>query len=96
MEGATGAVVSKAPTKKASSTVVRAPRASASAVTHKHKKAAIAVPVETAPAMTSGIAKPTGDDVAKLAYSYWESRGYHHGSPDEDWLRAERELKIRQ
>jgi len=36
---------------------------------------------------------PTDDQVAELAYSYWESRGGHGGSPWEDWFRAERELK---
>jgi len=30
--------------------------------------------------------------VALLAYSYWEMRGCHGGSPEEDWFRAEREL----
>ena len=35
---------------------------------------------------------PAFDDIARLAYSYWESRGYHGGSPEEDWLRAEQEL----
>ena len=33
------------------------------------------------------------DAVAKLAYSYWETRGYQGGSPEADWLRAERELR---
>jgi len=33
------------------------------------------------------------DDIAQLAYSYWEARGYQGGSPEEDWLRAERELR---
>ena len=27
--------------------------------------------------------------IAKLAYSYWEERGYRHGNADEDWVRAE-------
>ena len=31
--------------------------------------------------------------VALLAYSYWEARGFTGGSPEEDWLRAERELR---
>jgi Protein of unknown function (DUF2934). len=30
--------------------------------------------------------------VARLAYSYWESRGGIGGSPEDDWIRAEREL----
>ena len=30
--------------------------------------------------------------VAALAYSYWVARGCVGGSPEEDWLRAEREL----
>jgi hypothetical protein len=28
-----------------------------------------------------------------LAYSYWEARGYNGGSSEEDWLRAEHELR---
>ena len=36
---------------------------------------------------------PTQDEIAKLAYSYWEARGYTGGSPDEDWIRAEQELR---
>jgi hypothetical protein len=33
------------------------------------------------------------EEVARLAYSYWEARGYQGGSPLEDWLRAENELR---
>ncbi len=35
------------------------------------------------------------DEVARLAYSYWEERGYQDGCPQEDWLRAEAELRQR-
>jgi hypothetical protein len=35
---------------------------------------------------------PSRQQIASLAYSYWESRGYQGGSPEEDWLRAEQEL----
>ena len=46
---------------------------------------------ETAPA--SPPVKPsTREDIARLAYSYWEARGRQGGSALEDWLRAEREL----
>ncbi len=36
---------------------------------------------------------PEREEIAKLAYSYWEARGRRHGSELEDWLRAERELR---
>lgn len=32
------------------------------------------------------------DDVARLAYALWQSRGCPVGSPEEDWFRAEQEL----
>jgi hypothetical protein len=37
----------------------------------------------------------TPQDIARLAHSYWEARGGIGGSPEEDWLRAEQELKAR-
>jgi hypothetical protein len=38
---------------------------------------------------------PSRAEIADLAYSYWEARGYQGGSPAEDWLRAEQELRER-
>jgi len=38
---------------------------------------------------------PKQEEIARLAYSYWEARGGRHGSAVEDWLRAERELRLR-
>jgi hypothetical protein len=38
---------------------------------------------------------PSYQEIAALAYSYWEARGGHGGSPEEDWLRAEQELLAR-
>jgi len=32
------------------------------------------------------------DEIARLAYSYWEARGGSGGSAEDDWYRAEREL----
>ena len=33
--------------------------------------------------------------IARLAYFYWQERGCTTDSPDEDWLRAEAELRNR-
>jgi hypothetical protein len=38
-------------------------------------------------------AAPSQEAIAQLAYSYWEARGCQGGSPEEDWLRAEQELR---
>jgi hypothetical protein len=38
---------------------------------------------------------PRQDEIAALAYSYWEARGYNGGSAEEDWLRAEEEVRKR-
>jgi hypothetical protein len=37
---------------------------------------------------------PTHEEIAALAYRYWESRGRPIGSPEEDWLRAERDVQM--
>lgn len=36
--------------------------------------------------------RPTHEEIARLAYSYWEARGRRDGSSLEDWFRAERVL----
>lgn len=53
--------------------------------------------IESAEAMAADdeMSAPTDDEIAELAYSYWEARGRQHGSPWEDWFRAEQELKKR-
>ncbi len=35
------------------------------------------------------------DEIAALAYEFWIQRGSPVGSPEEDWFRAEEELKSR-
>jgi Protein of unknown function (DUF2934) len=35
---------------------------------------------------------PSHEEISHLAYSYWEEGGRQHGSQQEDWFRAEREL----
>jgi hypothetical protein len=77
-------------------------RSTASRVRAKH-----VVPAETplttaepelAPAQTVAavpVSKPRHEEVAELAYLYWEARGCQGGSQEEDWLRAEQELRAR-
>lgn len=38
----------------------------------------------------------TQAEVANLAYTYFAARGYEHGHAEEDWLRAEHELRAAQ
>jgi hypothetical protein len=38
-------------------------------------------------------AEPSQEEIARLAYFYWEARGCAGGSPEEDWVRAEQELR---
>jgi hypothetical protein len=37
--------------------------------------------------------KVSHDDVARLAHRYWKERGARDGNHEEDWYRAERELR---
>jgi len=53
------------------------------------------VPVEAAAEPVVVAAEPTYEQIAALAYTYWEERGYQGGSQEEDWLRAEQELRTR-
>jgi len=43
----------------------------------------------------SAIPEPASEEIARLAYSYWEARGRQGGSAEEDWFRAEQELRAR-
>ena len=36
---------------------------------------------------------PTHEQIEELARRYWAERGYKDGHSEEDWLRAERELR---
>jgi hypothetical protein len=35
------------------------------------------------------------EEIARLAYSCWKDRGGQGGSPEEDWFRAEAEIRSR-
>jgi hypothetical protein len=51
--------------------------------------------LETAAAVQKRIRQPTHDDIARLAHSYWLRRNADDGSAEDDWHRAEQELRSR-
>jgi hypothetical protein len=61
----------------------------------KPAEAAIEAPAPAAPVAPAVPVEVTTAQIARLAYSFWEARGYAPGDPNEDWLRAERELHAR-
>jgi Protein of unknown function (DUF2934) len=61
--------------------------------TPRRPRRAAAETAEPAVAAAAEITIVAAEQVAHLAYSYWEARGYQGGSPEEDWLRAEKELR---
>lgn len=36
---------------------------------------------------------PPHDNISQLAYTFWLERGRHDGCAEEDWLRAEQQLR---
>lgn len=38
---------------------------------------------------------PSHKEIASRAYQLWKERGGAHGPPEEDWHRAQRELRVR-
>jgi Protein of unknown function (DUF2934) len=61
----------------------------------KHTKAARGSDHKSDDASDLGIEHPTVDReaIGRRAYLYWEERGCPNDSPDEDWFRAEAELR---
>ncbi len=45
------------------------------------------------PDLTSLLAALEHERIAALAYLYWHQRGCPEGSPDDDWLLAERHIR---
>jgi len=77
--------------------------ATAALVTPVAEEAVVATPaVAEAPAVETAVVVEapvngnghhhTTEQIAKMAYFFWQQRGCPIGSADEDWLRAEREL----
>jgi hypothetical protein len=59
------------------------------------KSAVTKTSVKKAPAKKAVAAKaePTHQQIAALAEKFYHERSGHHGTHEQDWLRAERELR---
>jgi hypothetical protein len=83
---------------------VRRPRTQTALAPETNTVPAAGSPIEpeslVAPAAAASVAvapvayRPSREEIAARAYSFWEARGYQGGSPEEDWLRAESELTV--
>ncbi len=71
-----------------------APRATTTTRRVTRRKAAT-VEMQAAAGNGDGSSLVSREEIARLAYFYWEARGRQNGSPEEDWHRAEQELKSR-
>ena len=47
---------------------------------------------KTTTAEAAKLAKPSREEIQRLAEKYWAERGYQNGYAEQDWLRAEQEL----
>lgn len=60
------------------------------------KAAAVAASLDAVPralaALSEEFTASEREAIERLAYSYWQERGCHGGSAEEDWLRAEAEI----
>lgn len=86
MEAASGAPAPK-PRRKTSATPARRPPAKA--------EAPVSLANGRGDKVAPAAAEPSREAIARLAYHYWLERGGADGWADEDWLRAERELRQR-
>lgn len=91
------------PTKRTKENDIAIPTAAAparrkSAATPRAKHGLKTSPAAAAPETETTVEAtyaPAESEIAALAYTYWAGRGCQGGSPEEDWLRAEQELRAR-
>jgi hypothetical protein len=88
------ATTSVAEPKKSTRKSSAKPKSATGNAAHKHHaKTAAEVVIDTPVEVPQATAVTVNhEDVAKLAYTYWEARGRQDGFAEQDWLRAEREL----
>lgn len=67
--------------------------ASAAPVTAAAPPAPVPETTAAQPAPKAAPYTPPAEEIARLAYHYWQARGCPGGSPEEDWFRAEHDLR---
>ncbi|WP_213804239.1 DUF2934 domain-containing protein [Granulicella sp. dw_53] len=73
---------------------VKKPKAPAKTKTPAEAKAPVAVKAKAVKKTAEAkAAPPSHDEIARLAQKYWEERGWQDGYAEQDWLRAEQELR---
>ena len=73
----------------------RATATPAAALTQPASEEEVATPLSSTVSNANTEYLPSHEEIAALAYTYWAERGYAHGNPEHDWLRAEAELRQR-
>ena len=58
-----------------------------------HAEKAVEKPLEKVEQPALSAPENAHDAIAKIAYGYWESRGFQGGTEIEDWVRAESEYR---
>lgn len=48
---------------------------------------------DAAPKLSRAHQEVTDEQIAQLAHKYWQERGNQHGHDEDDWFRAEQELR---
>jgi len=92
-------VAASSPAGKRSAAASPRKKAAAAAAKPRTRRAKAAAVAQPAPANGNSPfpeAVSLREQIALLAYSYWEARGRQGGSPQEDWIRAEREILSQQ
>jgi HSP90 family molecular chaperone len=84
---------SKAPAKKAVKKAIAKKAAESKATRAAAGKPVLVKNAEVLVMRAFKSAPVSEEQIARLAYRYWQERGCQHGHHDEDWARAEQELR---
>lgn len=55
----------------------------------------MAITTRSSKTQTTGLSKSAQDEIAKLAYKFFQDRGHKHGNALDDWLKAEKMVRAK-